>query len=765
MAARSNWLVVALIIQLCVWGAAAPANGAISVASSVAQFVSEPSTVARMYAALDPGAQVYLVVWSTFALETKGQFLNTAGRAVTGPFQIAAASGYARVIRGANEFLVTYQREPGQRWGRSVKYVNGSWQLGSEFFITSVFVDSDAGMAYVPSAQHYLVTSWQNAGGYHSYVTGVRADGTITIPTTLVTGTATDTASPEIACDFSRTRCLMVGYGDAKRTWGRYIDPSTGAMLSSLMTLDSGSLQEDHNIEWNPTTDRFLIAYVRNRSAIVAKRVYADGSVDATATLVISGNYGQLGLSYNPSTNSFLTAFKDAAGNNQENCWIQELNGEGDVVSGQLVKVSALPTSGNAAPITVANAARNEYLFVQTRNYTAGDAGVLAATTPPSSGGGTVDPPPPPPPPPPPSCTYQVATTSVTLSAYGSSGSINVDTNTTPCAWTAASNASWLTVTGGGSSSGTASYTALPNPSYISSRAGTATIAGATVTFTQKKRRRQEMTDFDGDGRSDPAVFRPSTGYWYVLKSTTGSTTGLQFGMNGDKPAPGDYDGDGKTDYAVYRPSTGIWYIKYSSNSTTGAVQWGGTASDIPVPADYDGDAKTDVAVYRRSVGYWYIVNSSTGSATNLNWGGLSDDWPVVGDYDGDGRADPTIFRRSSGGWYIINLRTKDTIYGEWGIDTTDVPAMGDFDGDGRTDLAFFHAAIGGWWVYYSSSLSGAFLQWGNSATNIPTPADVSGDGKTDLAVFAPGFYTKATGSGAQVYYNFGAAGDIPVTK
>ncbi|HMT08954.1 MAG TPA: hypothetical protein PKA82_13195, partial [Pyrinomonadaceae bacterium] len=58
------------------------------------------------------------------------------------------------------------------------------------------------------------------------------------------------------------------------------------------------------------------------------------------------------------------------------------------------------------------------------------------------------------------------------------------------------------------------------------------------------------------------------------------------FGLASDRPAVGDYDGDGKTDIGVYRPSTSFWYGFRSSDSAWLTLKWG-SPGDVPVGSAY----------------------------------------------------------------------------------------------------------------------------------------------------------------------------------
>jgi len=301
---------------------------------------------------------------------------------------------------------------------------------------------------------------------------------------------------------------------------------------------------------------------------------------------------------------------------------------------------------------------------------------------------------------------------------------------------------------------------------------------GDTGDFTFPPRVTATAMDFDGDGRAEIGVYRPSLGQWWGLASSTNYTSQAvtEWGLSTDIPVPGDYDGDGKTDIAVFRPSDRRWYLLLSSTNfnVTRSIsyQWG-IATDIPVPGDYDGDGKTDLAVYRPSTGLWYILLSSTNftSWSTILWG-VSTDKPVPGDYDGDGRTDIAVYRPDNGIWYIrlssTNYATSVTY--QWGL-STDTPVPADYDGDGKTDVAVYRPSEGIWYLLRSSTNGATFsmIQWGVS-TDIPVPADYDGDGKADIGIYRPAIgrwfiLTSASNYTPYLAYQWGVSTDLPLAK
>ena len=214
--------------------------------------------------------------------------------------------------------------------------------------------------------------------------------------------------------------------------------------------------------------------------------------------------------------------------------------------------------------------------------------------------------------------------------------------------------------------------------------AGAADISSFDIDFAVARLNTGAATgnDYNGDGKAELAVFRPSTAQWIIAGVGV-----YQFGAGNlyDIPVPGDYNGDGKAELAVFRPSTAQWII-----AGVGVYQFGaGNLYDIPVPGDYNGDGKAELAVFRPSTAQWIIagVGVYQFGAGNLY------DIPVPGDYNGDGKAELAVFRPSTAQWIIAGVG----VYQFGAGNLYDIPVPGDYNGDGKAELAVFRPSTAQW--------------------------------------------------------------------
>ena len=276
--------------------------------------------------------------------------------------------------------------------------------------------------------------------------------------------------------------------------------------------------------------------------------------------------------------------------------------------------------------------------------------------------------------------------------------------------------------------------------------------------------------DMDGDARADLVVWRPGTGTWFWLTSSSRYAYGASaavpwgFGALGDRPLLADMDGDGKADPVIWRASTGTWYWLQSSSGynplAAGSRQWGNAdLGDVPLLGDIDGDRKADLIVWRPSDGTWYWLTSSSGfasaSAGSRQWGsGALRDTPLVGDIDGDGKVELIVTRLAgpapnefsyplSDYWFCLTSRSRYAdhrlvYFGHTGLGERALVA--DMDGDGRADLVTWDQRSGVWqWLTAATNFQGVpgGRVWGNqNYIDQPLLGDVDGDGKADPMVW-----------------------------
>ena len=256
--------------------------------------------------------------------------------------------------------------------------------------------------------------------------------------------------------------------------------------------------------------------------------------------------------------------------------------------------------------------------------------------------------------------------------------------------------------------------------------------------------RYRHIIDFDGDKKTD-LVGLSSSGSSIVWNINQNAP--VSFGNVGDIPAPSDYNGDGKTDIAVFRRSDNNFYVKDQTTVHIGKPSTISGTEDVPVPGDYDGDGKGDFVLWhpssddKASSFYGQYGNSSFVSPIGTRY-----DVPVPGDYNGDGKTDFAIWEYATGNWKVkysqVSGGTSIQDFGIFGTPDVDTPVQGDYDADGITDVAIWIPSTlskdGKWKILGKDHLNGTFPNYTVPKAQA-VPGDYNGDGRNDPAVWAGG--------------------------
>lgn len=331
-----------------------------------------------------------------------------------------------------------------------------------------------------------------------------------------------------------------------------------------------------------------------------------------------------------------------------------------------------------------------------------------------------------------PPCVFALSQPGRYFVAAGGGGSTTLNVNAESCAWTASSDAAWLTLTSASSGSGSANVTySVASNTAQTRRSASLTIGGQTHLVRQAGVPAvPSPDDINGDGWAD-LLLQHDDGWlatWIMDE---------RFLIDGSALSPdrvdpswrivgmGDANGDGKPDIYWQHQfgALAVWLMNGTTlvdgEQLTTVLPQGWRVRTV---TDLSGDGKPDLVLQHDDgwLATWYLDRTHLVDGRYLTPNRLDPAWHVVGsgDADADGMMDLFFQNQVDGAlavWFMDRATLRDGEYLS-PIRVADqgwrVRGVGDFDADGRPDLLWQHTtgAVAEWLLNGATLKDGTML-------------------------------------------------------
>ncbi len=252
--------------------------------------------------------------------------------------------------------------------------------------------------------------------------------------------------------------------------------------------------------------------------------------------------------------------------------------------------------------------------------------------------------------------------------------------------------------------------------------------------FSPGDRSNPDNLDTDGDGVRD---------YNEVLSGTDPSNPGSSPRPYIFASAPFDYDGDGNSNPLVWRGSAGMFFVRDAGQSGNSLVLPWGQKGDIPITYQA-ADSSSNLGVLRMSNNQyrWLLrgpgVKRLDGSFVADFFFGLFGDNLVSGPWQRRGITNPAVARLYQNQWqFVILLDDGSVRFTSWGGDG-DIPRVQDYDGDGIYDIAVFRPTQQKTYIVRSTDGQAEIHTFGTGTAEFTPRGDYTGDGIDDITFWEP---------------------------